>query len=311
MVKTFVPIFLALIFGLPFCGAFYPVLAAEKPAAKLLFLFFAPIIFLALFTIISGFLSRPFQKAIVAGKFPRDLKHFVYGPRRLYGLCWTSVYYFVPLYYVVLTIPELRKIVFRLFGYKGNVNFTIYPDSWIRDLPLLSFGEGSYVANRATIGTNICLKSGDIFVDKISIGKKSLVGHLAMVAPGVEVQDGAEIGGNVVLGIRTRIQKNAKVAPRAGVNHGVDLGENSEIGSMSYIGTRTIIKGNIKIPAGANIPAGSTINTQEDLSKFISSETNFLNEVREQMSSLYQQGDLPVGPPDERNNVHDIREKIG
>ena len=33
--------------------------------------------------------------------------------------------------------------VFRIFGYRGSMDFTIYPDTWIRDLPLLDFGEGA------------------------------------------------------------------------------------------------------------------------------------------------------------------------
>jgi hypothetical protein len=49
---------------------------------------------------------------------------------------------------------------FRLFGYRGSMKFTVYPDTWIRDLPLLMFGEGAYVSNRATLRTNIVLSNG-------------------------------------------------------------------------------------------------------------------------------------------------------
>jgi hypothetical protein len=41
-----------------------------------------------------------------------------------------------------------------------HMTFTVYPDSWIRDLPLLPFGQGEYVANPSTIGTNIVLNKG-------------------------------------------------------------------------------------------------------------------------------------------------------
>lgn len=80
-----------------------------------------------------------------------------YVDRRLYGLCWSCLYYFTPIYYLVLSIPILKHIVFRAFGYKGSLNITLYADTWIRDLPLLEIGKGVYIANKATIGTNMPL----------------------------------------------------------------------------------------------------------------------------------------------------------
>ena len=81
------------------------------------------------------------------GSFPRDLRAPLYRGRRLYGLCWTAVYYFTPVYWLFLTVPLLRRALFRLFGYRGQMDFTVYPDTWIRDLPLLEFGRGAYVGS--------------------------------------------------------------------------------------------------------------------------------------------------------------------
>jgi hypothetical protein len=69
----------------------------------------------------------------------------------MYGLCWTSLYYCKPVYHFCLCVPWLKALVFRLFGYRGDLNFTVYPDTWIRDLPLLDFGKGAYISNRATL----------------------------------------------------------------------------------------------------------------------------------------------------------------
>src|SRR5690606_32657555 len=101
--------------------------------------------------LISGLLSCPFQSAIIPGRFPRDLGESIYARRRLYGLCWTLVYYCKPVYAGWLAVPALKRLLFRLFGYRGPTDFTVYPDTWIRDLPLLHFGSGVYVANRATL----------------------------------------------------------------------------------------------------------------------------------------------------------------
>jgi hypothetical protein len=79
-------------------------------------------------------------------------------------------------------------MVFRLFGYRGSMNFTIYPDTWIRDLPLLKFEDGVYVSNRATLGTNMVLSNGFLLVGEITLRAKALVGHLAMLAPGVTLE---------------------------------------------------------------------------------------------------------------------------
>lgn len=233
-----------------------------------------------LFPIISGLVSKFGVSGIKKGIFPREAMHPVYLRRRIYGLCWTQVFYFGPLYAVILAVPLFRKTVFRLFGYKGDINFITYPDTWIRDLPLLTLGAGSYLSNKATIGTNICLANGSILVDKIDIGPKALVGHLTMLAPGVKVGEQTEIGVGSAIGIRTRIGKNVKIDPTCAISHGVIIGDGAEIGAHSYIGLRVEIGQNIKIPPGASIPAGTVITKQEELTNYISSEINYLSKVK-------------------------------
>ena len=48
---------------------------------------------------VAGLLSTPFHGAIRVGKLPRDLRDPAYRARRLYGLCFTAVYYFTPVYW--------------------------------------------------------------------------------------------------------------------------------------------------------------------------------------------------------------------
>lgn len=281
MVPALVPILLLFIFAIPMSVALYPVIHVQSEWAKIIALLIAPVSFVLLFMTCSGLLSKIFQKGIIAGTFPRELSHPIYGIRRLYGLCWTAVYYFTPIYFILLSVPLLKKILFRLFGYNGSTEFTVYPDTWIRDLPLLKIGKGAYLSNRSTIGTNICLKSGGILVEGIEIDQGGLVGHMAMLAPGVCVGEGAEIGVGSGIGIRSRIQKDSKVSPNTTINHGVMVGQNCDIGTMSYIGIRSVIRDQIKIPAGANIPAGSVLNSQKDVESYLNSETQLLIKARE------------------------------
>ena len=177
MVRLLVPVYLFLIIGTPagLVGALW--IVSEHFWVRLAVLSAAPLLYAILYVGIAGLLSLPHHKAIVPGVFPVDLSDPVYSRRKLYGLCWTSVYYFTPIYFLFLSIPFLKKILFRLFGYRGGLDFTVYPDTWIRDLPLLNFGRGAYLSNRATIGTNIILTNGHILVDGITVDEGGLVGH--------------------------------------------------------------------------------------------------------------------------------------
>lgn len=250
----------------------------------------APAIFCLAYLILAGLFSLPFQKAIVSGKFPRKLSNPVYGRRRVYGLCWNIVFYSGPIYVAVLSIPLLRKYFFKLFGYRGDPDFTVQPDTWIRDLPILELSKGVYVANKATIGTNICLLNGFVLVDKVKIGKNSMIGHLAMVAPGALIGSRAEIGVGAAIGIRARIQDGTRVGGCSAINHGADIGKNCEIGTMSYIGVRTVVGDGIRVPAGANLPAGAMIRSQADLERYVSSETEVLNKAREKGAAVFVRG---------------------
>lgn len=215
------------------------------------------------YVMVAGSISRIALKGMVPGLYPRDLTHSVYGPRRLHAICWTSIYYFTPLYHLLLALPLLKRLLFRLFGYRGSLDFTIYPDAWVRDLPLLSIGPGAYIANRATLGTNICLRSGEILVDRITIGARTYVGHLAVIGPGNKIGEDAEIGVGTTLGINVRIGNRTVVGAIAGLNHGCTIGANCRIDSMVYIGQKARIADKIHIHYGSVVPDRANILSQE------------------------------------------------
>ena len=102
-------------------------------------------------------------------------------------------------------IDPLRRCVFRIFGYRGSLNFTVYPDTWIRDLPLLKLGNGAYIPNRATLGTDLVLTNGRILSDFITVEDGACVGHMSMLAPGVHVGRKAEVGVGCGIGIQTAL----------------------------------------------------------------------------------------------------------
>ena len=280
-VSALAPILLALVYVVPVLACIGPLFFTGSRPVRMALLAAAPMTFALFFGTVCAALSRPFQRAIVPGKFPRRVTHLVYGPRRLYGLCWGAVFYCTPFYYAVMSVPPLRRALFRAFGYRGHHDVTIAPDAWIRDLPLLSLGQGSYVANKATLGTNMCLSNGTILVDGITTGKDAMVGHLAMIAPGCVLGDRVEVGVGCGIGIRVRLGNGTRIGPCCVVNHGARLGELVDVGTMSYVGLKAVIADRITLPGGSIVPDGAEILTQEDVARCTSSEARGLPARRE------------------------------
>jgi carbonic anhydrase/acetyltransferase-like protein (isoleucine patch superfamily) len=265
---TLSPLYVVVIFGAPFAICVSLFRLSPSPSFRLPLLVLLPALYSLLYLLIAALLSLPHQSAIVAGRFPRDVSHPVYFHRRLYGLCWTTVYYCVPIYHLALSLPLVKTLIFRLFGYKGDMEFTTYPDPWIRDLPLLRLGKGAYLSNKSTIGTNIALPDGSILVEPVTIGAGALVGHLAMLAPGVEIKQGAEVGVGVCIGLKSIVGEGVKINPGCSIEHGVKIGAHAKIGSVTYIASAVTVAPEIIVPGGVTIPARTRIRTQEEAQFF-------------------------------------------
>lgn len=263
MKKLLIPIYLLLIFGTPAVLTGAPLLLAYPVWAKLTYLLLAPLVFSFSFVLVAGLLSKPHQNGIVAGRFPRDMNHPVYGHRKLYGVCWTAVYYFKPVYFIFLSVPVLQTFLFRLFGYKGNTDFTVYPDTWIRDLPLLDIGKGAYLSNRATLGTNIVMKDGRILVGEIRIGPGTIVGHLSASSPGATYGANVQIGAGTLIGMKVHLADGVDIGAGTVIDHGCSLESGVRVNTRAYIGTRSIIGANAVIPAGAVLAPRSVIEKAE------------------------------------------------
>jgi acetyltransferase-like isoleucine patch superfamily enzyme len=265
LIRAAVPMYLSLIAGAPAVVALGPALLARSTAVRLAAIAIAPLAFIVVYAIIAGLLSRLTIGALVAGRFPRQLGHAVYGPRRLHALCWTSLYYCTPIYHAVLAIPLLKRVVFRLFGYRGALDVVLYPDTWVRDLPVLDIGPGVYLSNRATIGTNMCLMNGEVLVAPVRIGAGAMVGHLAMIAPGAVIGDHAEIGVGAGIGMSVVVGSRSRIGPNVTVHHGARIGAGCDIGATCYIGMRCVIADGLTIPPGTKVPSRVRLTSQSDV----------------------------------------------
>lgn len=215
-------------------------------------LLLAPVIYSLIYVVVSGSLSKLHARGVVEGKHRRDSENPIYFHRTLYNLCWTSVYYFKPIYWLFLSFQPLKLCMFRIFGYKGPVSFTVYPDTWIRDLPLLYFGEGSYISNRATLGSNIIVDSNTVRIGKIELGKNAMIGHLAVVGLGLKMGEDSEIGVRAITGVEVTLGQSAIVGAASNIGHYVKIGKNARIGESSYVATRTTVDSGAEIPSGYN-----------------------------------------------------------
>jgi carbonic anhydrase/acetyltransferase-like protein (isoleucine patch superfamily) len=264
-VQLLLPVYLGLICGVSAGAASAPVILAHRLFARLLGAVAAPAVFVVVYVFTAGGLARLTLGSIVAGKFARDLGHFIYGPRRLYAICWTAIYYCPPVYHAVLAVPALKHLTFRLFGYRGSTEFTTYPDTWLRDLPLLDIGEGAYLSNRATVSPNMCLQNGKILIAPVTIGAGAVVGHGTLVAPGVTIGKRTEIGVGGAIGIGVKIGDRVRVGHVVQFDHGAVIGSGCDIGSRAYIGRNTVIREDLVVPPGAVIPAKLDLRTQEEV----------------------------------------------
>lgn len=272
-IRAIVPVYLTLIVAVP-AGLALRFIASVPAGWRPLSLLVAIPAAAVAYVLVAGALSRVTLGAIVGGRFPRDLDHEIYGPRRLYALCWTSVYCCAPIYHAVLAVPALKWLTFRLFGYRGSLDFQAYSDTLLRDLPLLSIGKGAYLSNKATISPNMCLRNGKIIVMPVSIGAGTLIGHLTMIAPGVTIGDDSEVGVGAQVGVRVRIGSSTLIDHACTIDHDARIGDSCMIGSRAYIGRKAVVRNGLRIPPATIVPAGRVLTTQADVDALVAGRPN-------------------------------------
>ena len=266
--------------ALSFLFAFGPIVLSDSKPIQLVLLLLSPVMFILALILSAGVLSRLGLRGVKKGKFERKLTDPVYGPRRIHAVCWNLIFYSGPIYNVILGSKTLTKLLFRLFGYTGNMNFSLAPDAWIRDLPLLNFGDGVYISNKSSVATNMTLTDGQILVDGITMGNRSTLGHSSLIAPGTTMAENVQIEAFVLSGVRNKYGKNTQVGDRCALDHAVRVGENTVIGSGSIVSIRASIGDNIVIPDGSHIHSGVRIKSQADADLYYSEETAALTRSR-------------------------------
>lgn len=108
-------VYMCLIVGIPSLSAL--ALFRSAPGLRDVTVILLPMEWSVCFVTVADLLSLPHQFAVKPGKYRRDVSDRRYFHRRLYGLCWTAVYYNKPVYFLSLSVPSLKWLMFRIFGY--------------------------------------------------------------------------------------------------------------------------------------------------------------------------------------------------
>ncbi len=158
----------------------------------------------------------------------------------------------------ILSEPELKELFFRTFGYTGNLNFTIYPSAWLRDLPLLDIGENAYLGDGILLGTNqVSRDQKHIKVGRIKIGSSVIFDQRCMIGLDSSVGDDCIIGIDTAIGLWCNIGSRVHVNARCSINHRCTIGDDVTLGYHVFLGLGAVVDSGVELPDKTHVPAHS------------------------------------------------------
>lgn len=117
----------------------------------------------------------------------------------------------------------------------------------------------------------MALRDGTILVNRIVTGRACMVGHLSMLAPGVFLEDEAEVAVGCAIGIGARVGARSIVNTRASLNHFSRLGEGSKLDNHGYIGLKASIGPGLVLHPCIVVPPRARLDSQGDVDDLFSS----------------------------------------
>lgn len=202
-------------------------------------------------------------KNIKEGTFYRDLSTKDYKDRVLYTKELRNFVYNPSILNVIFTDKEIKELFFKTFGYKGNLDFTIYPNCWLRDLPLLNIGKGVYLGDGILLGTNqIEVDQEKIKVGFIDIGDKSIFDQRCAIGLNTSIGKNCVLSYQASVGLKNKIGNAVKVGANSTIGHGTKIGNEVTIADFCKIGSFVIIDEGLKFPEFTNIPSFSHVTKE-------------------------------------------------
>lgn len=195
------------------------------------------------------------------GRFRRDPESPPYRARLCYTANLRRFVYNPALLERVFGSRDLQEQFLKVFGYQGSTRFTVYPKCWIRDLPLLDFGDGVYLGDGIVLGTNqVSTCQQFVTVDRIAVGSGTVMDQECMIGYGSAIGRDNVVGVRVLFGARATTGARCRFAPRATVGHHCRLGDDVSVGHDTFIGSFSVVESGVEIPDYSRIPQFSHIS---------------------------------------------------
>ncbi len=190
-----------------------------------------------------GFVPRapghPFYEAY--RRYMREVEPILEDPERLAA---------------ILGDDRLTSEVFRLFGYRGDLDFTLAPDAWIRDLPLLVIGSGAYIGAGVVLGTGQMTLDGlGVALAPIAVGRRSCLNPGAILEGGAVVGYGAWVGAGAQIGADCHISDQAQIGEGARLGRDCVVGHGAVVGHSCRLGAGAVVDPGVTVPAATQLPA--------------------------------------------------------
>jgi len=209
-------------------------------------------------------LNKPEFQAVVsnikAGTFQRLKENKDYQDRLIYTKAFRKFIYNPAILNEILSCTLLKEAFFRIFGYKGALDFTIYPNCWLRDLPLLDIGSNTYLADGILLGTNqVSVDQKVLKVGAIKIGERCVFDQDCKLGYNAKIGNDCVIGIQSSIGLRCRMGDNVKLGEATTIRHGVTIGRDVIVGSETQIGNFSVIEEGVELPEFSRIPSFSLV----------------------------------------------------
>lgn len=202
-------------------------------------------------------------KNIKVGKFKREKDNRDYDDRLVYTRELRHYVYDQAVMNFILSTPKINELFFRTFGYQGSLEFTIYPKCWLRDLPLINIGKGTYLADGILLGTNQVTPDQQwICTGKIEIGENCIFDQGCSVGYNSSIGSDSTIGFEVAIGLKNRIGRNVRIGGRSNIAHGCRIGNDVLIPDCCRIGSFSIIEDGVELGEYTDIPAFSLVTKE-------------------------------------------------
>lgn len=205
----------------------------------------------------------PLFQFIKSGVFMRDKESEIYAGRLAYTKELRRFVYDSSVFNEILLQDTLKEKFFRVFGYKYNLDFTLYPHAWIRDLALKDFviGKNVYLADGIVLGTNQvtpCQKR--LKVGPIKIGNDTIFDQCCKIGLRTIIGEHCVIGVSCHIGLKTYIGNNVKISPLSSVGHMVTINDNVIIGTSCIIGSFSVVEEGAVIADYTQVPQHSMLS---------------------------------------------------